>query len=95
MVESHCFACHSLDFCRVGPALRRVVGRKADKFEGYGYANLLATATPTWDAAGIKIWLANPEQLLPGQKMNYRLELAQDREDVVAYLESLSTSSKK
>jgi cytochrome c len=90
LVESRCFACHSLDANRVGPALRGVVGRMAGKAEGFDYSQALATATHRWDNLRIKAWLSDPEQLLPGQRMNYRLEQPQDREDVVAYLASLS-----
>jgi cytochrome c len=90
LVESRCFACHSLDANRVGPALRGVVGRKAGKAQGYAYSEALGRASHTWDATAIKAWLTNPEQVVPGQVMNYRLDLAQDREDVVAYLATLS-----
>ena len=95
LVESRCFACHSLDAHRVGPMLRGVVGRKAGKAAGFGYSQALAAATHTWDAAGIKAWLTDPEKVVPGQQMNYRLDAAQDREDVVAYLASLSPPVRK
>jgi cytochrome c len=94
LVESRCFACHSLDANRVGPALRGVVGRVAGKAQGFDYSQALATATHRWDADGIKAWLSDPEQLLPGQRMNYRLEQPQDRDDVVAYLASLSPAAR-
>ncbi len=94
LVESRCFACHSLDENRVGPALHGVVGRVAGKAAGYAYSDALATATHTWDGNSITAWLTDPEQLLPGQRMNYRLEQAQDRADVVAYLSSLSGTAR-
>jgi len=90
LVESRCFACHSLDSNRVGPALRGVVGRAAGRAPGYFYSRALEAASHTWDATRIKAWLSDPEQVLPGQEMNYRLDLAQDRDDVVAYLSTLS-----
>lgn len=93
LVESRCFACHSLDVNRVGPALRGVVGRRAGTAEGFTYSAALGAATHVWDEHSIKAWLANPEMVVPGQYMNFRLEQAQDREDVVAYLGSLSVSN--
>jgi cytochrome c len=93
LVETRCFACHSLDANRVGPALRGVVGRRAGTAEGFAYSEALRTATHNWDSASIQQWLTDPERLLPGQAMNYRLDLAQDREDVVAYLASLAASA--
>jgi cytochrome c len=95
LVESRCFACHSLDAHRTGPALRGVVGRKAGKAEGYFYSEAMAAATHTWTEAGIKAWLTDPEKVVPGQDMNYHLDQAQDREDVVAYLASLSKPVRK
>jgi cytochrome c len=34
-------------------------------------------------------WRSNPEALIPGQRMGYAMDNAQDREDVVAYLATL------
>ncbi|MFM2252278.1 MAG: hypothetical protein RJB68_615 [Pseudomonadota bacterium] len=90
LVESRCFGCHSVDSNRIGPALGGVVGRKAGKAEGYDYSKALAAATHIWTVVGLKAWLTDPEKVVPGQEMNYRLDLAQDREDVVAYLATLS-----
>jgi len=42
-----------------------------------------------------KAWLTNPEEVVPGQEMNYYLTEAQDREDVVAYLASVSKPARK
>lgn len=91
LFESRCVACHSLDENRVGPALRGVVGRRAGSAPGYAYSPGLAAASHTWDRAKITAWLTNPEAVAPGQAMNYRLDLPQDRDDVVAYLASLKT----
>ena len=90
LFESRCVACHSLDANRVGPALRGVVGRTAGKAKDYFYSEAMAAATHVWDAPKIKAWLTNPEDVVPGQDMNYRLDLPQDRDDVVAYLASVS-----
>ena len=95
LVESRCFACHSLDAHRAGPALRGVVGRQAGKVEGYFYSEAMAAATHTWTEAGIKAWLTNPEKVVRGQEMYYQLDSAQDREDVVAYLASISKRTQK
>jgi cytochrome c len=90
LFESRCIACHSLDDNRVGPALRGVVGRRAGTAPDYAYSAALAGARHTWDRAKITAWLTNPEDVVPGQAMNYRLDLPQDRDDVVAYLASVS-----
>ncbi len=90
LFESRCGACHSLDANRVGPALRGVVGRTAGKAKDYFYSEPMAAATHVWDVPKLKAWLTNPEDVVPGQEMNYRLDIPADREDVVAYLASVS-----
>ena len=95
LFESRCVACHSLDTNRVGPALRGVVGRTAGKAKDFFYSEAMTTATHVWDAPKLKAWLTNPEAVVPGQDMNYRLDIPQDREDVVAYLASVSARARK
>ena len=94
--ESRCVACHSLDVNRVGPALGTVVGRVAGKAPDYFYSQALSGATHVWDRDKLLAWLTNPESVVPGQAMGYRVEMPEDRQDVVAYLASLprKTTSK-
>jgi cytochrome c len=42
-----------------------------------------------WRRATLKAWLTKPEALIPGQGMDYQLDDAQEREDVMAYLATL------
>lgn len=43
-----------------------------------------------WTAQNLDRWLANPEALVPGQGMGFRVEDAMDRADLIAYLSTLS-----
>lgn len=86
LFESRCTACHSLDAHRVGPSLQTVVGRKAGTAKDYDYSPALAGATHRWDSALLLAWLTDPEKVVPGQGMGYRVDEAKDREDLVAYL---------
>ena len=94
--ESRCVACHSLDANRVGPALGTVVGRVAGKAPDYFYSQALGAATHVWTRDKLLAWLTNPESVVPGQAMGYRVEMPEDRQDVVTYLASLprKTASK-
>ncbi len=92
LFESRCTACHSLDTNRVGPALQSVVGRKAGSAKDYRYSPAMAAATNRWTRAMLLAWLTDPEKVVPGQGMGYRVEDAADREDLVAYL---SASAKR
>ncbi len=91
---SKCTTCHALDTNRAGPALRTVVGRTAGKAPDYFYSEAMESATYVWDKAKLKAWLTNPENVVPGQEMNFHLESARDRDDVVAYLASLAKRSR-
>lgn len=84
--ESRCFGCHGLDGDRVGPRHRGVVGRKAGAVPGYAYSPALKGASIVWDEASLDAWLADPQKLLPGQRMNFRVAVPADRADIIAYL---------
>jgi cytochrome c2 len=43
----------------------------------------------TWDEITLDRWLTNPSALVPGTKMFFRLDDAQARADVIAYLKEL------
>ena len=90
LFESRCGGCHSLDTNRVGPALGTVVGRAAGKKADFAYSAALSAATHVWTPDKLQAWLTDPEALVPGQAMGYRLSEAVDRRDVVAFLQSLA-----
>ena len=84
--ESRCGGCHSLDSNRVGPRHRGVFGRRAGSVPGYSYSPALAKAKVIWNSDSLDRWLRNPEDVLPGQRMNFRVQNAQDRADIIAFL---------
>jgi len=86
-----CVACHSLDENRVGPKHRGVYGRQAGRAEHYEYSAALRRATIVWDDKTLDRWLADPEKLIPGQKMGYQVPQAADREDLIAFLKRESS----
>jgi cytochrome c len=86
LYENRCIACHSIDANRVGPAHRGVVGRKAGTVKDYEYSPALKAAVIVWDARSLERWLADPEKLIPGQRMGYSVPEAADRADLVEYL---------
>jgi cytochrome c len=85
-----CSACHSVDEHRVGPAHAGVYERRAGKAKDYEFSEALAKSKIVWNAKTLNAWLTDPEKLIPGQRMGYRLSLPQERTDVVAYLATLS-----
>ena len=86
LYESRCVGCHAIDSNRVGPAHRGVFGRKAGGAGDYDYSPALKNSTVVWNARALERWLADPEQLIPGQRMGYSVAEAVDRADLVEYL---------
>jgi len=84
--EANCTGCHSLDANRIGPAHRGVVGRVAGTAAGYTYSPNLKASGVTWTPAMLDKWLTNPQALMKGTRMGFRLQDAKARADVIAYL---------
>ncbi|MFN3377213.1 MAG: c-type cytochrome [Burkholderiaceae bacterium] len=87
--QAECAMCHHPDRHMEGPRHRGVLGRRAGALKDYPYSPALRNSRVLWTRATLKAWLEDPEALIPGQLMDVRLESAQDREDVVAYLATL------
>lgn len=88
---ARCGACHSLDADRVGPRHAGLFGRRAGSQPGFAYSPSLQASTLVWDGAQLQLWLADPEALIPGQRMGYRLDDATVRADIVAYLRTATS----
>jgi cytochrome c len=87
--EARCGGCHSVDADRIGPRHAGVFGRKAGSVAGFAYSPALRGSGLTWNEQTLERWLADPEKLVPGQRMGYSLGDAAQRADVVAYLAAL------
>jgi cytochrome c len=86
LYAAKCAACHSLEYNGVGPAHRGVFERKAGVAAGYDYSPALKASSLTWNTTTLDRWLANPEKLVPGQKMGVAITDAKERRDLIAYL---------
>jgi cytochrome c len=86
LYESRCGGCHSIEENRAGPAHRGVFGRKAGAAKGFDYSSALRASGITWNEKTLDRWLANPEALIPGQKMGVSVPEARDRADLIEYL---------
>ena len=81
-----CQDCHSLDKNDVGPRHRGVFGRKAGSLPDYPYSDALKNAGFVWNEQTLDRWLTNPQAFVPGVRMFYHLDKAQDRADVIEFL---------
>ena len=92
-VFARCRSCHTITEGgpnMTGPNLHGVFGREAGTADKYNYSTAVRDADFVWDAARLDDWLENPRTFLKGTKMSFAgIPKAQDRADVITYLESL------
>src|SRR5579862_6450925 len=85
-VYRQCMICHSLDKNGVGPSHRNVFGRAAGSVANYSYSAALKASNIVWNETTLDQWLTDPQALVPGTKMMFSVDNAQDRADVIAFL---------
>ena len=89
LFEKRCGGCHSLDRDLEGPRLHGVYGRKAGSLDSFSYSDALRKSKIKWDRESLEKWLADPEQLVPGNDMAFRLEKADERRAIIEYLKAV------
>jgi cytochrome c len=92
LYEARCGGCHAVAADRIGPRHAGLIGRRAGSVPGFDYSEALRHAGFAWNAERLDRWLSDPEALVPGQRMGYRLAEARDRADVIAYLATLTAA---
>jgi cytochrome c len=90
-VFAKCAACHSTTpgENKIGPSLADVVGRKSGTVAGYSYSPAMKGANITWDDAALDKFLTSPGGLVHGTKMFLSIPNSTDRQNVIAYLDTL------
>jgi cytochrome c len=91
LFEKRCTGCHALDRLKAAPPLREVFGKAAGRHHTYPYSDALRMSHVTWDEATLDKWLADPESVVPGNDMPFRLDDAGERGDIIAYLKQLGS----
>jgi cytochrome c len=87
--EKRCAGCHALDRSKVGPPLRGVFGRRVASDPRFPYSDALKKTQFVWGDAQLDRWLADPDGLIPDNDMSFRLDNAEERSAVIAYLKQL------
>lgn len=92
---ARCGACHSIDDNGAGPRHRGLFGRKAATQPGFNYSEALKKSGIVWTDATLDRWLANPNEMVPGNIMAVQLANdPKDRRDILAYLKA-ATAAKR
>lgn len=87
LYAARCGACHSIDDNGPGPRHRGLFGRQAGTQAGYDYSPALRASGITWERETLNRWLADPSELIPGNKMVVQLaDSPMDRADIIAWL---------
>ena len=89
LYQRHCTGCHAIDSNKIGPAHRGVMGRRVGSLPGYKYSAELAASRLRWTPQTMNTWLADPEDLVIGQRVGFSIESEQERADLIAYLATL------
>jgi nitrite reductase (NO-forming) len=90
-----CQACHSMEPGKnlLGPSLAGVINRKAGTEAAYDYSPAMKQANVTWDVGTLNSYLADPQKVVPGNKMPFPgLKTESDRTNVIAYLSSAAAA---
>ncbi|MEM6485131.1 MAG: c-type cytochrome [Pseudomonadota bacterium] len=73
-VLAQCKVCHSVASGAphsTGPNLFGIVGRQAAVMDGFAYSKVLRESGFTWDPQTLDHFLANPQQVLPYNRMAF------------------------
>jgi cytochrome c len=86
-----CRACHSIEPGRngVGPSLAGIMGRPAASLPGFRYSSALQASGIVWSRDKLDEWLAAPSNMVRGTRMVRALRNAEQRREVIDYLETL------
>ena len=92
--QEQCGTCHVLTGQGFsGPPLSGVYGRKAGTAQ-FEYSDAMKKSGIVWDDASLHNFLTDPDKAVPGTAMSFNLSDAQQRDDVIAYLKTLSPGAK-
>lgn len=94
MTQSHCGVCHTFgqgEPAGQGPNLFGVMGREAASQAGFTYSDNFKSAMngKRWDVERLDAWLADTQQVAPGNAMTYFQPDADKRKKIIEYLKTL------
>jgi cytochrome c len=92
-IAKQCLQCHSFDKGgpnKTGPDLWNISKRGVAKKADFAYSSALKKKGGEWTPDNLNVFLHQPRSDIPGTKMSFAgLKKAQDRADVIAFLETL------
>ncbi len=92
VVFNQCLVCHTIEPAKwkIGPSLYGVIGRHSATLPGFQYSEAMKKYNVVWAPDTLEAYLPAPMKAVPGTKMTFAgLPNPKDRQDVIAYLETL------
>jgi cytochrome c len=94
-----CRQCHSAEpgdgGGEIGPSLIGLFGRTAGVGDSrFAYSNALADSKLVWNAETLDRFLTDPATTVPGTTMALPIPVKRDRDNVIAYFQSLAGGAK-
>ncbi len=91
--QDNCSGCHVLTGQGfAGPPLSGVYGRKAGT-AAFEYSDAMKKSGIVWDDKSLATFLTDPDKAVPGTAMSFNVSDSQQRDDVIAYLRTLSPAA--
>jgi cytochrome c len=84
--EKRCTGCHAMNHDCEGPRLQGVYGRTSGDVAGFACSPELKKAHIIWGDKTLDQWLADPDTLVPGNNMEFRVTKPQERRDLIRFL---------
>lgn len=83
--EKRCTGCHSLERNIEGPRLAGIYGRPMASVAGFPYSAALKNVHGVWNEQTLDLWLTDPDTLVSGSNMDFRVPKAQERQDLISF----------
>jgi glucose/arabinose dehydrogenase/cytochrome c2 len=97
LFKERCSVCHTAESGdnggAQGPSLAGLMGRTAASAPQFSYTTALRDSKLTWDAATLKRFLAAPTTVVPGTSMVLAVPGESDRDNLIAYFQSVSNQA--
>jgi glucose/arabinose dehydrogenase/cytochrome c2 len=97
MFQQSCALCHASRLGQgnsvltgQGPSLVGIYGRRAGLAPSFNYTRALKESDLTWNANALDRFLAGPASMVPGTSMVISIPRPEDRQDLIAYLQTLA-----
>lgn len=81
--------CHAADKVEIRPRMRGLYGDQYGEDRDFTYLDAFKNATVIWNPSTLDRWLTDTDSVIPGNDMLFRLNDADERANIIAFLKQL------